>query len=774
MLTNTTPFSLLYNTKLGRLDIKNGVKNGALLLCEADTYAFCLVCSAFEWNVDPLRSVSATFLPSVKWGTPQISPWSSPPPSLNAETTLLKMFQYWRARAMDALASAKLRVTGEGTFASNKAALDKATSSAIAKAVPATLTNRMAAVRACLTDEAMVIVRALCKADTAAVELEAGLADFMADFMGDISISEPVQTAPQLQRAHAHLGAGDILAAPVPGPQLTNYPTAGPTGPRRAFGRGGIGGRGRGTNGGNNAGRENRNLGAPSAAHSHPPQVPLYPTTMHVTHGNTSIANPCPSFMPNPGRGSKRARADPTRPPLTAPSHQATPPPPSAAFKFQTMREDAPGRRLEATATQPAIKPCSQGATLALLYFPLGFGALNYILLTQRIGEMPTGIYACHVCVSLMTYLGYIMLSVGGHVVSQLHTALVYWPNFNSQPSHAHVRCLLYALGVPLLLVHAVTPIVIIFVSMVTCALSLTMRLLTNGLNEKSTTWALAIAAPLLGLTLALWTGGSHATSTSVQRPQVHLLSNSTSTAAALNLGLDQWAAQERPSVRPASWNLSVGPDNKIEAYTAAAVSYIGAKRAYLRLIGARRWGLSARLDRQVRRQVWNLDHERAPSGSVARLLNYLQRHQSKCRRLLPKGKQPHTPAPAPPVRVGGANHKQRQSEKERTAQLLADHHNLQPVHSYRYIVGDCFFDCMEYLTGVPSLAIRELAMLMWRHAMSKSVDTAVATAVHIATNHVGQGRSMNPEDYITQMTKSAAAGGLWADSSAVTLSYKR
>ena len=64
----------------------------------------------------------------------------------------------------------------------------------------------------------------------------------------------------------------------------------------------------------------------------------------------------------------------------------------------------------------------------------------------------------------------------------------------------------------------------------------------------------------------------------------------------------------------------------------------------------------------------------------------------------------------------------------------------------------------MDYLTGVPSLAVRELAMLMWRHAMSKCADTAVATAVHIATNHVGQGRSMNPEDYITQMTKSAAA----------------
>ena len=202
------------------------------------------------------------------------------------------------------------------------------------------------------------------------------------------------------------------------------------------------------------------------------------------------------------------------------------------------------------------------------------------------------------VCLSLLHFLV-------GHAVWLVHATLLYWVNLNSQPSHAHVRCLLYTLGVPLFLVHVVTPIAIIFVFMITSALDPTMRLLTNGLNGKSITWALAIAAPILGLTLALWAGGSHATNPSVQRAQLRLLSNSTSTAAALNRGIDRWEAQERPSVRPASWNLSEAPDNKIEAYTAAAASYIGAKRGYLRLIGARRWGLSARLDRLFLIQLW-------------------------------------------------------------------------------------------------------------------------------------------------------------------------
>ena len=69
---------------------------------------------------------------------------------------------------------------------------------------------------------------------------------------------------------------------------------------------------------------------------------------------------------------------------------------------------------------------------------------------------------------------------LGVQVACLVRTALLYWSNFNSQPSHAHVRFLLYTLGVPLFLVHVMTPIAILLVFMITCALSLTMRLLTN------------------------------------------------------------------------------------------------------------------------------------------------------------------------------------------------------------------------------------------------------------------------------------------------------
>ena len=115
---------------------------------------------------------------------------------------------------------------------------------------------------------------------------------------------------------------------------------------------------------------------------------------------------------------------------------------------------------------------------------------------------------------------------------------------------------------------------------------------------------------------------------------------------------------------------------------------------------------------------------------------------------------------------VGGANNpRQKQSEKERTAQLLVEHHNLQPaVHSYSYIAGgDCFFDCMEYLTGVPSLAIRELVILTLRRAMSECVSTAINMAIQVASNRLGLGRSMTPQEYMAILTRSAEEGGMWA-----------
>ena len=53
------------------------------------------------------------------------------------------------------------------------------------------------------------------------------------------------------------------------------------------------------------------------------------------------------------------------------------------------------------------------------------------------------------VCLSLLH-------SLAGHAVWLVRATLLYWFNLNSQPSHAHVRCLLYryVLGMPFFLVQ--------------------------------------------------------------------------------------------------------------------------------------------------------------------------------------------------------------------------------------------------------------------------------------------------------------------------------
>ena len=147
----------------------------------------------------------------------------------------------------------------------------------------------------------------------------------------------------------------------------------------------------------------------------------------------------------------------------------------------------AEGMRLPFYATQPGasmameIKPCSPGTTLAILYFPLGLWALHDILLTKHNGDRPTGLYTGQAVASLISCLCSLALSVSGLIVALPHAALLYWLNFNSQPSPAHVRCLLYTLRVPVpfILVHVtgMTPIAIMFALMITSP-SLTMRLL--------------------------------------------------------------------------------------------------------------------------------------------------------------------------------------------------------------------------------------------------------------------------------------------------------
>lgn len=177
-----------------------------------------------------------------------------------------------------------------------------------------------------------------------------------------------------------------------------------------------------------------------------------------------------------------------------------------------------------------------------------------------------------------------------GNVSWLLRAGLLYWLNLNSHPPHAHVRCLLYTLGVPFFLVHVMTPIAMLSVFTITRTHYVIMHWLTNGISMRSITWTLAAAAPLLlVLILALRMGDIYgpATISTVNRAQAHLLTNSSSTAAALNRGVQMTGAM-------ASRKLSEAPKHRREKYTIAAFSYIEAKRSYFSMIGARRWGLLA------------------------------------------------------------------------------------------------------------------------------------------------------------------------------------
>ena len=360
--------------------------------------------------------------------------------------------------------------------------------------------------------------------------------------------------------------------------------------------------------------------------------------------------------------------------------------------------------------------------------------------------------------VTHMVMVCHLLYTVLGRVIAALSMNLDYWLHLSSQTPNAHVRCILYSIGGLYVLAGFAAPIAALSTPMISFVHNGVTSLMQSPSTSSLRSMTLILPACFF-LQAVLRSHAAMSASLTKAPPPNNLKGDHPSTT--LYTDSDANATRQNSECSRTRKN----------KYFPVASAYIGSKLSHLRLTGARRWGLSVHLCRQVRRQVWNLDHKRPPSSSMARLRDYLNKNHQKCPRPpIYRSWENSSRAPPPPcAMVGGANNKQKQSERELTAQLLARNHNLQPVHSYRFIVGDCFFDCMEYLTGVPSLIVRELAMLMWRHAMSKCTDTAVATAVHIATNQVGQGRSMNPEDYIIQMTKSAAVGGLWADSSAVT-----
>ena len=246
----------------------------------------------------------------------------------------------------------------------------------------------------------------------------------------------------------------------------------------------------------------------------------------------------------------------------------------------------------------------------------------------------------------MVCHLLYISLC---RVRAALGMTLDYWLHLTSQPPHAHVRCIFYVIGGLYFLVCFAAPIAALSTPLSLRAHSGITSLMHIPTGSLKTMAVILPIGSLLMLAIlcshAAWSASlTEASPTNSQRiydpPTATVLNNGTT------------AATRRTS------ECSRTRNNK---YIPAASSYIEDKLSHLRLTGARRWGLSARLCRQVRRQVWNLDHERPPSGSMARLRYYLNKHHQKCLRspIYRSWKNSSRAPPPPCVMVGGANGKQ-------------------------------------------------------------------------------------------------------------------
>jgi hypothetical protein len=89
----------------------------------------------------------------------------------------------------------------------------------------------------------------------------------------------------------------------------------------------------------------------------------------------------------------------------------------------------------------------------------------------------------------------------------------------------------------------------------------------------------------------------------------------------------------------------------------------------------------------------------------------------------------------------------------------------LKAIHNYRFNHGDCFFDCLQWLTGYASLNIRVLAIMQMQHEVANTNDDkALNNMLNINALAASKGGNMTPQLYIEGMKKSATKGGLWAD----------
>ena len=105
--------------------------------------------------------------------------------------------------------------------------------------------------------------------------------------------------------------------------------------------------------------------------------------------------------------------------------------------------------------------------------------------------------------------------------------------------------------------------------------------------------------------------------------------------------------------------------------------------------------------------------------------------------------------------------------------ETLLARQNMVALHNYAYYPGDCFFDSMEWLTGVPSSFIRQIAMKKLRYNLSILHRPTMTIFANVHGNTQIPGLDvfgMEITEYTTNMGTSCRSSryALWADLPAV------
>ena len=95
----------------------------------------------------------------------------------------------------------------------------------------------------------------------------------------------------------------------------------------------------------------------------------------------------------------------------------------------------------------------------------------------------------------------------------------------------------------------------------------------------------------------------------------------------------------------------------------------------------------------------------------------------------------PHTQGEeVPPDPIRGGAHIPFNMEAQRASTLLLNLHNLVAITNFSFVNGDCMFDAIEFLTGIPSSVIRRAAVNQLKDDVAHGDRAAVTTVRNIVT----------------------------------------